>query len=102
AMKTYAPRAIPGGGHILAWTAAKILELAAKDLPANPTSKDILTALAAIHGDVMPDLTGPLLFNPGRPADRVACQFATLIQGGKFVPAKGGERVCVDFNPALR
>jgi branched-chain amino acid transport system substrate-binding protein len=102
AMKTYLPRAQAGGGHILAWTAAKVLELASKDLPANPTSKDILTALGKIHGDVLPNLTGPLLFNPGRPADRTSCQFATIIENGKFVPAKGGERVCVEFNPALR
>ncbi|MDQ2648529.1 MAG: ABC transporter substrate-binding protein [Actinomycetota bacterium] len=101
AMKTYLPRAVPGGSHILAWTAAKVLELASADLPADPTSKDILDGLAKIHGDVLPDLTGPLLFNPGRPAERSVCQFATTIKGGKFVPAKGGERVCVEFNPAL-
>ena len=102
AMKTYAPRVIPGGGSILAWVSAKILELAGKDLPADPTSKDIVAALVKIHGDPLPDLTGPLLYNPGKPATRVACQFATVIQNNKWVPAKGGERVCVPFDPALR
>jgi branched-chain amino acid transport system substrate-binding protein len=102
AMKTYLPRTEPAGGHILAWVSAKILELAGKDLPANPTSKDLLTALGKIHGDVMPQLTGPLLYNPGRPADRTVCQFATRIEGGRFVPVLDGKRECTDFDPALK
>lgn len=102
AMKTYAPRTQPGGGSILAWVSAKVFELAAKDLPANPTSKDIVAGLVKIHGDVLPDLTGPLLYNAGKPATRVSCQFATVIQDKKWVPAKGGQRVCVPFDPALR
>jgi hypothetical protein len=102
AMKTYLPRAEPAGGHILAWVSAKILELAGKDLQANPTSKDLLTALGKIHGDVMPQLTGPLLYNPGRPADRTVCQFSTLIENGRFVPVLDGKRMCTDFDPALK
>ena len=36
AMKTYAPNVIPGGGSILAWVSAKILELAGQNLPGEP------------------------------------------------------------------
>jgi branched-chain amino acid transport system substrate-binding protein len=101
AMAKYAPGADVTGGHMLGWVASKIFERATQQLPEPATAKAVLDALGAINGDVMPDLTGPLLFNPGQPATPTVCGFAVRIRGGAFVGDNSVGRVCVDYDPNI-
>ena len=93
AMAKYAPGTAPSGGHMLGWASAKVFELAASQLPEPPTSAAILEALQSIHGDPLPDIAGPLLYNPGAPATPSACAFATIIRNQSWT--SDGKRPCV-------
>lgn len=101
AMARYAKGVSIGGGHMLGWAAGKVFELGAKDLPEPPTAKAVLDGLGRIHGDVLADLTGPLLFSPGKPAQPTVCSFTVTISGGKFVTGMGGTRLCDNYDPSL-
>lgn len=101
AMATFAAGAEPTGGHMMGWVAAKVFELGAKSLPEPPTSAALLEGLGAVNGDLLADLTGPLLFAPGKPATPVVCGFGVRIADGEFVPAAGGQRQCTDYDPNL-
>ena len=98
AMAKYAPGLEVGGGHMLGWVSGKVLELGTKNLPAVATPRAVLEGLWSLHGDVMPDLTGPLLFNPGKPATPTVCNYAVTITGGKFVPAYNSQRACTAYD----
>jgi branched-chain amino acid transport system substrate-binding protein len=98
AMAKYAPGLEVGGGHMLGWVSGKVLELGAKSLPAIATPRAVLEGLWSLHGDVLPELTGPLLFNPGKPATPTVCNYAVTITGGKFVPAYNSQRACTSYD----
>jgi branched-chain amino acid transport system substrate-binding protein len=98
AMAKYAPGLEVGGGHMLGWVSGKVLEAGAKNLPAIATPKALLQGLWALHGDVLPDLTGPLLYNPGKPATPTVCNYAVTITAGKFVPAYNSQRACTAYD----
>jgi branched-chain amino acid transport system substrate-binding protein len=100
AMTKYAPGTGVTGGHMQGWVAAKVFQLATQQLPEPPTAKAVLDGLDQLNGDVLPDLTGPLLFAPGVPATPSVCGFAVFIQGGKFAAGDIG-RVCADYDPSL-
>jgi branched-chain amino acid transport system substrate-binding protein len=101
AMARFAAGSGLAGGHMLGWVAGKLFELGGRDLPEPATPKALLDGLGRIHGDVLADLTAPLLFSPGKPAQPSVCAFAVTITGGKFVPALGGRRVCDTYDPSL-
>ena len=101
AMATYAAGSQATGGHMMGWVSGKVLELGAASLPEPPTSAALVEGLQAIHGDVLPDLTGPLLFNRGGTAEPTVCGYSVIIKGGSFVPGDGGQRRCTDYDPDI-
>jgi branched-chain amino acid transport system substrate-binding protein len=101
ALAKYSPGTEAGGGLALGWVAAKVFERGAAQLPEPATRQALLDGLWAIHGDIYPDLTGPLLFNKGQPATPTVCSFGVLIRGKKWVAAGGGNRDCADFDPTI-
>lgn len=101
AMARFAKGTAIAGGHMLGWTSGKVFELATRDLPEPPTAKAVLDGLGRINGDVLADLTGPLLYSPGKPARPSVCSFAVTIAGGKFTTAMGGRRICDAYDPSL-
>ena len=101
AMAKYAPGLDVAGGHMLGWVSGKVLEAGAAHLPEVATPRALLEGLWALHGDVLPDLTGPLLFNPGKPATPTVCNYAVTIQSGKFVSAYNSQRACTDYDYKL-
>src|SRR5204862_6979193 len=90
AMATYSPGLEVAGGHMLGWVSAKVFEAGAKNLPEPALPRAALEGLWSLHGDVLPDLTGPLLFNPGKPATPSVCDYAVTIVNGKFATDNGG------------
>jgi branched-chain amino acid transport system substrate-binding protein len=98
AMATYAPGVTPTGGHMQGWVAGKVFELGTRALPAEPTAADVVAGLGQLNGDLLADLTAPLLFRPGQPSLESVCSFAVRIEGGAFVTSDAG-RVCRDFQP---
>lgn len=90
----YAPGLEPSADTIAGWTSAKLFEKAAQDLPANPTSADVLTGLWAIHDDDLGGLTYPLTFTQGNPAPMVECWFTATISNGAWTSPDGGKLTC--------
>ena len=101
AMAKYAPGLAVAGGHMLGWVSAKVFEIGTKNLPDTATPRAALEGLWSLHGDVLPDLTGPLLFNPGKPATPTVCNYAVSISKGKFVSTQNGERACTAYDYKL-
>jgi branched-chain amino acid transport system substrate-binding protein len=97
----YAPTLPTGSPMANGWVAGKVFEYAAVRA-AEPLSKaTILSALAAVRGDVLPDLTGPLLFSPDRPATPSACLWVETLRGGRWASPDNGQRHCYDYDPTI-
>jgi hypothetical protein len=80
-----APGVAVHGGHSAGWVAAKTFELAARNLPDNPTAADVLNGLWSINGDTIGGFTYPLHFPKDQPSPRKTCWGSAVIQGGKYV-----------------
>lgn len=89
-----APGVEVNGAHAGGWVTAKTFELAARNLPDQPTSGEVLNGLWAINGDSLGGMTFPLTFPKEQPSPRRSCWGIALIQGGKFVPPPNGKLKC--------
>jgi branched-chain amino acid transport system substrate-binding protein len=95
AMAKYEPGTALGPNPMSGWTGGALFGAAAADLPANPTSADVFTALYALpKNDTLNGLAPPLNFHAGAPASQVACFFLGQIENGALVAAKGTAPVC--------
>lgn len=73
-----------GNGTATGWTAGKLLEKAAANLPEPPTSDAILKGLWSMKDDTLGGLTLPLTFSENQLPERRACWFTTRIVDGKW------------------
>jgi branched-chain amino acid transport system substrate-binding protein len=97
----YAPTIPTGSPMANGWVAGKVFQYAATRAAEPLTPPTILAALGAVRGDVLPDLTGPLLFNPGKPATPTACLWNETLNGGRWATPDRGQRHCFDFDPSI-
>jgi ABC-type branched-subunit amino acid transport system substrate-binding protein len=89
-----APGVEVNGAHAGAWVAAKVFELAARNLPDKPTAADVLNGLWSISNNNLNGLTFPLTFTRDQTSPRKSCWGVAVVQGGKFVAPKGGLLTC--------
>lgn len=97
----YAPTLPTGSPMANGWVAGKVFEYAATRAAEPLTPATILAALAAVHGDVLPELTGPLLFNPGKPATPTACLWNETLNGGRWATPDNAQRHCFAYDPSI-
>jgi branched-chain amino acid transport system substrate-binding protein len=97
----YAPTLPTGSPMANGWVAGKLFEYAATRAAEPLSPPTLLAALAAVHGDVLPDLTGPLLFNPGKPATPSACLWNETLRGGRWATPDNGARHCFGYDPSI-
>ncbi|MBV8957995.1 MAG: ABC transporter substrate-binding protein [Actinobacteria bacterium] len=93
-MAQWAPRTKLTGSAILGWSAAKLLEVAATHLSAQPKSSDILEGLWALNGNDLGGLTAPLKFNREKPTVPPVCYWQVVVTAQQFRSPDGGTRHC--------
>lgn len=93
AVKKYAPDLALSGIHSMVWSAGKLFEAAGKNLPANPTSADVMAAMRTVNKETLGGLTVPLNFT-GKLPSRSTCYFDMALKKGKFVTPKGTKMQC--------
>jgi ABC-type branched-subunit amino acid transport system substrate-binding protein len=91
---TAAPGVEVSGGHMNGWVSAKTFEAAARNLPDNPTSQDILKGLWALNGDNLGGLTYPLYFQQDQGSPKKACWGVVKIENKTFTMPKGTGLTC--------
>jgi ABC-type branched-subunit amino acid transport system substrate-binding protein len=94
AFASAAPGVEVDGAHVNGWVSAKAFEVAARNLPDNPTSGDVLQGLWSIDRDDLGGLTYPLSFPKMQNSPKKACWSAVQIRQRKFVPAKESTLIC--------
>jgi branched-chain amino acid transport system substrate-binding protein len=95
AMAKYEPGTSPGPNPMSGWTGGVLFGAAAANLPANPTSADVFTALYSLpKNDTLNGLAPPLNFHSGAPASQVTCFFLAQINGGQLTAPKGTAPIC--------
>jgi branched-chain amino acid transport system substrate-binding protein len=94
ALAKYAPSVPLDASSITGWVSAKLFEEVTRQLPAEPTSKDILEGLWALKGTDLDGLTQPLTFRREQTAPSVFCYWNLVIDGGRYLSRDGGKRTC--------
>ena len=94
AMAQYAPGQPVAAGAASAWVAGMLFREAARNLPAQPTSQDILNGLYSIKNDDLGGLTVPLTFTKGQPPQVPDCYFVVQIKNAKFTAPQGSKPNC--------
>ncbi len=105
ALNKYAPGVTtgPNFGEVVvqSWAAGVLLQLAAANLSATPTTADIYKGLYALKGTTLKGLAAPITFHKGAPASN-ACFYEMGIKNAKFVTLNGGKYFCVPKNLAIK
>ena len=95
AFAKYAPGTAVNGTLAGGWTAARFLQAAAANLPANPTPADFLAGLATLNGTTLGGITYPLRgYAAGKPSPKLLCYSAAVVKGGRFASAGGPPLTC--------
>ena len=84
-----------GVGVAMGWTAGKLFEKGAANLPEPPTRAALLQGLWSIKDDTLAGLTQPLTFTQGRPADPQSCWFDLQIDNKQWFSPDAGQLHCV-------
>jgi ABC-type branched-subunit amino acid transport system substrate-binding protein len=93
ALKKFAPGLAPGPATASGWTTAKLFELAAQNLPEQPTSEAILEGLWSIKNNNLGGLTYPLTYNRDQKTPPTKCFFPVVVKKGNWTA--GDKLVCV-------
>jgi branched-chain amino acid transport system substrate-binding protein len=99
-MSQYAAGAIKGYAGSLGWTAGALLVAATRNLPANPTTNDILSGLYSIKGNDLGGLTAPLTFQKGQNPVEPFCYFtanSNSTNSGWAAPSSSCQPVPADY-----
>jgi branched-chain amino acid transport system substrate-binding protein len=91
----YAPGVPPDPSTVIGWTAAKLFEVGAANISANPTSEEILQGLWTVHDNDLGGLTYPLTFTEGQNAPKVVCYYQVQVHDRGYITPNGGERTCI-------
>jgi len=94
AMSQYAAGAALTGSASLGWSAAKLLQAAARHLSAVPTSADILEGVWALNGEDLGGLTAPLHFNRDAPTVPPVCYWQVVVADNSYKSPDNGARHC--------
>jgi branched-chain amino acid transport system substrate-binding protein len=79
----------------LGWTAGLLMSEASKDLPAKPTSSDVLAGLYQIHNETFGGLTSPLSFTRGQPTPSPTCYYLITVGTNGFDAPSGLQPHCL-------
>jgi branched-chain amino acid transport system substrate-binding protein len=96
----YQPRPAPDGASVIAWSSAKLLEAAIRNVlqsgdPRPITAATVLAGLAGIHRETLGGLTAPITFRPGpRPAVSSGCVFEELLTATGWTAPRGSKPIC--------
>lgn len=90
----FAADMISSGITMEAWINGKILELAAKNLPAQPSSQSILDGLWTIQGETLGGLTQPLSYQRDKANPQRACWFTVKVENGTWAAPNGDKLSC--------
>ena len=93
AMRTYAPNLTRNSFTTYGWMSGKLLEKAAAHVSTQPTSREILEGLWAIHDETFGGISPAISFAEGKPAPKANCTFYAEVKGGKWVAPRGMELV---------
>jgi branched-chain amino acid transport system substrate-binding protein len=77
-----------------AWVSGLLLKAVTANLPANPTSADILQALWSIKGNDFGGLSPAITFNRGQPPVDAPCYYVIKVQALKWVAPSGSKLQC--------
>lgn len=94
AMAKYAPGLTNSQGTSAAWVSGKVIEKAAVDIGAQPTSDAILRGLWTIKNDTIGGLAPPLTFVENQPTPEARCYFYVELAGGKWTSKSGLNQTC--------
>ena len=95
AFRRYGGGTPPRQGIAVGWTAGKLLEKAARQLPEPPTSGALLAGLWTIRNDTLGGLAPPLTFLENTPTVTPSCWFRITIQDKRWVSPDGYQLQCV-------
>jgi branched-chain amino acid transport system substrate-binding protein len=95
AIKQYAPTMPTGQAAASVWTAGMLLRAASANLPATPTSQDIVAGLYTIRANDLGGLTVPLTFEKGKAYSQPRCYFTAQIDDGKWIAPAGSKAQCL-------
>ena len=85
AKRTFGAGITPSVGVAQGWTAGKMLERAARDLPEPATNEALLSALWSFQDESLGGLTPPLTFLRDKAVSPRACWFPIATRGGSWV-----------------
>ena len=94
AFARFAPGQIVTGGMTNGWIIGEFFAQAGKNLPDNPTTKDIEDGLYSIKNNNLKGMTYPITMTRGKPVARQLCYGVATIQGDKFGTAPGPSLYC--------
>jgi branched-chain amino acid transport system substrate-binding protein len=94
AMSQYAATAPLTGLASLGWSAAKLLQAAARHLSATPAAGDILSGLWSLDGDDLGGLTAPLHFRRDGPTVPPVCYWQVVVADNTYQSPDNGLRHC--------
>jgi ABC-type branched-subunit amino acid transport system substrate-binding protein len=93
ALKKFAPGLAPAPATASGWTTAKLFELAAQNIPEQPTSEAILDGLWSVKNNDVGGLTYPLTYNRDQKTPATKCFFTVVVKKGQWT---GGDKlICV-------
>jgi branched-chain amino acid transport system substrate-binding protein len=94
AMSQYAAASALTGSASLGWSAAKLLQAAARRLSAVPSSADILDGVWALNGEDLGGLTAPLRFKRDGPTVPPVCYWQVVVADNSYQSPDNGVRHC--------
>jgi branched-chain amino acid transport system substrate-binding protein len=96
AIKLYHPGMPEGAATSVVWTSGSLLQAASANLPANPTSADILKGLWSIKNSNLGGLVPvPVGFVQGQPSPSISCYFFVQNSGGSWIAPQGSKPACL-------
>ena len=94
-LKKFAPDLKPTLQGAFGWTAAKLFEIAARNMPEPPTSQAVLDGLYSMKNDNVFGLAQPLTFTNTVPTTPVLkCFWSPTIKGGTWTMGAAKEMIC--------
>jgi branched-chain amino acid transport system substrate-binding protein len=94
AMSQYAAGVPLTGSASLGWSAAKLLQAAARRLSPVPTSADILEGIWSLDGEDLGGLTAPLRFRRDGPTVPPVCYWQVVVADNSYKSPDNGRRHC--------